>query len=104
MYYFYLVTNSENELLQGIEALKKSPNAITHRTKDPYTLIALYSSMLFDISKNNLDKQNWQKLSLEEINKVVELKSNFREGYLLKGQLLKKYGSILEAKKYLSIY
>ncbi|VVA43615.1 conserved membrane hypothetical protein [Candidatus Roizmanbacteria bacterium] len=98
MYYFYLVTNSENELLQGIDALKKARMLSPTDPKIPY-LIALYSSMLFDISKNNLDKQNWQKLSLEEINKVVELKSNFREGYLLKGQLLKKYGSILEAKK-----
>ena len=98
MYYFYQITDKENELLQGFEALKNAKELSPTDPKIPYS-IALYSSMLFDLSKNNSDKQKWQKLSLEEINKVTELKSNYREGYLLKGQLLKKYGLTEEAKK-----
>jgi len=98
MYYFYQVTGKENELLQGIYALKNAKELSPADPKIPYS-IALYDSMLFDLSKNNLEKQNWQKFSLDEINKTIKLKSNYREAYLLKGQLLKKYGLIEEAKK-----
>jgi len=98
MYYFYQMTGKESELLQGLEALKIAQELSPTDPKVPYS-IALYSSMLFDLSKNNPDKQSWQELSLKEIDKVIELKSNYREAYLLKGQLLKKYGLITEAKK-----
>jgi len=98
MYYFYLITGKEKELSQGIDALTNAQILAPTDPKIPYSL-ALYHSMLFDLTKNYSEKQNWQKLSLEEINKVVELKSNYREGYLLKGQLLKKYGLNMEAKQ-----
>jgi O-antigen ligase len=98
MYYFYQMTGNDNELLQGIEALKTARNLYPTDPKIPYTL-ALYYSTLYDSSKNNIDRQNWQKLSLEEIDKTIKLKSNYREAYLFKGQLLKKYGQIDEAKK-----
>ncbi len=98
MYYFYQVTGSDNELLQGVEALKTARNLYPTDPKIPYTL-SLYYSTLYNSTKNNLDKQNFQKLSLEEIENTIELKSNYREAYLFKGQLLKKYGQINEAKK-----
>jgi hypothetical protein len=98
MYYFYQITGNNNELLQGIEALKTSKYLYPTDPKIPYTL-ALYYSILYDSAKNNTEKQNWQKFSLDEINKTIELKSNYREAYLFKGQLLKKYGKIDEAKK-----
>ncbi|EKE14030.1 MAG: tetratricopeptide repeat protein [uncultured bacterium] len=98
MYYFFQVTGKENELRQGIEALKNAQKLSPTDPKIPYSL-ALYGSILFDVNNNYQDKQAWQKMSLEEINKTIELKSNFREGYLLKGQLLKKYGLNIEAKK-----
>ncbi|MEK7597627.1 MAG: O-antigen ligase family protein [Patescibacteria group bacterium] len=98
MYYFYQVTGNKNELLQGIEALKTARNLYPTDPKIPYTL-ALYYTTLYDTTENNLDKQNWQKLSLSEIDKTINLKSNYREAYLFKGQLLKKYGKIEEAKK-----
>ena len=98
MYYFYQVTGNENELLQGVEALKTARKLYPTDPKIPYTL-ALYYSTLYDSSKNNLEKNNWQRLSLSEIDKTINLKSNYREAYLFKGQLLKKYGQTGEAKK-----
>lgn len=98
MYYFYQMTGSDNELLQGIEALKTARKLYPTDPKIPYSL-ALYYSTLYDSTKNNLDRQNWQRLSLEEIEKTVRLKPNYREAYLFKGQLLKKYGQFGEAKK-----
>jgi len=98
MYYFYRVTGNDNELLQGIEAFKTARNLYPTDPKIPYTL-ALYYSILCDTAKNNIEKQNWQKSSLDEIDKTIKLKSNYREAYLFKGQLLKKYGEIGEARK-----
>jgi O-antigen ligase len=98
MYYFFQITGNENELLNGIKALKNSQELSPTDPKIPYSL-ALYYSMIFDLSKNDLDKQNWKKLSIEEIDNVIKLKSNYQEAYLLKGQLLKKYGLTIEAKK-----
>jgi len=98
MYYFYQVTGNNNELLQGIEALKTARNLYPTDPKIPYTL-SLYYSTLYDSSKNSLEKNNWKRLSLEEISKTIVLKSNYREAYLFKGQLLKKYGQFGEAKK-----
>ncbi|MDO9028379.1 MAG: hypothetical protein Q7U68_05925, partial [Candidatus Roizmanbacteria bacterium] len=94
----YQVTGSDNELLQGVEALKTARKLYPTDPKIPYSL-ALYYSTLYDSTKNNLDRQNWQRLSLSEIDKTINLKSNYREAYLFKGQLLKKYGQINEAKK-----
>jgi len=98
MYYFYQVTGNDNELLQGIEALKTARNLYPTDPKISYTL-ALYYLALYDSSKNSLEKNNWGRLSLEEIENTIKLKLNFREAYLFKGQLLKKYGEIGEARK-----
>ncbi len=98
MYYFYQVTGSDNELLQGVEALKTARKLYPTDPKIPYTL-ALYYTTLYDTTKSNIDKQNWQRLSLEEIDKTINLKSNYREAYLFKGQLLKKHGQTSEARK-----
>ncbi|KKP49564.1 MAG: hypothetical protein UR42_C0033G0005 [Candidatus Roizmanbacteria bacterium GW2011_GWA2_33_33] len=98
MYYFYLVTGNENELLQGINALKTARNLYPTDPKIPYSM-ALYYSTLYDLSKDQLEKDSLMKSSLEEIDKSISLKSNYREAYLFKGQLLKKYGQIEESKK-----
>ena len=97
MYYFYQETSNSNELLQGIEALKTARNLYPTDPKIPYSM-ALYYSTLFDSTKSNPERENWSKLSLSEIDKAIVLKSNFREAYLFKGQLLKKYGQIDKAK------
>ncbi len=97
MYYFFQITGKENELKQGISALKNAQKLSPTDPKIPYSL-ALYNSVLFDLSKNNQEKQVLLKLSIDEINNVIKLKPNYREGYILKGQLLKKYGFNSEAK------
>ena len=97
MYYFFQITGKDNELKQGISALKNAQKLSPTDPKIPYSL-ALYNSVLFDLSKNNQEKQVLLKLSIDEINNVIKLKPNYREGYILKGQLLKKYGFNSEAK------
>ena len=97
MYYFFQITGKDNELKQGISALKNAQKLSPTDPKIPYSL-ALYNSVLFDLSKNNQEKQVLLKLSIDEINNVIKLKPNYREGYILKGQLLKKYGFNTEAK------
>ncbi len=96
MYYFYQITGDSKELLEGIRALKTAENLSPADPKIPYSL-SLYYSIIYDTTKNI--SENEERLSLREINKTINLKSNFREAYLYKGQLLKKYGKIEEAKK-----
>ena len=98
MYYFFQITGKKNELEQGISALINAQKLSPTDPKIPYSL-ALYNSILFDLSKSDQERQSLSKLSIDEINEVVKLKSNYREGYILKGQLLKKYGYYSEAKK-----
>ena len=98
MFYFFQATGNENEILQGIRALKKAQELSPSDPKISYSL-ALYYTTLFDATKDNLGKQNWKNLSLDEINKTIVLKSNYREAYLFKGQLLKKYRQFSEARK-----
>ena len=98
MFYFYQKTGKENEILQGIRALKKAQELSPTDPKISYSL-ALYYSTLSDITKDNQKQLNWKNLSLEEIDKTIKLKSNYREAYLFQGQLLKKYGQLNEARK-----
>ncbi len=97
MFYFYQITNDENEILEGVQALKHARELYPTDPKISYSL-ALYYTTLYDSSKDFSQKQNWKDLSLKEIDKTIELKSNFREAYLFKGQLLKKYGQTNEAR------
>lgn len=98
MYYFYLATNQEQELFQGVQALEEAKKLAPTDPKITYSL-ALYDSMLYDASTNAADKNKWQTESLSEILATVKLKSNYREGYLLEGQLMKKYGLAQAAKE-----
>jgi len=59
--------------------------------KIPYSL-AVYYSLLSDAEKKQIQKDSWQKQSLVEINKAIELKKDFLDGLNLKKELLKKYG------------
>lgn len=97
MFYFYQITNNENEILEGVQSLKQARKLYPTDPKISYSL-ALYYTTLYDSSGDAVQKQNWKDLSLEEIDKTIELKSNFREAYLFKGQLLKKYGQTNEAR------
>jgi O-antigen ligase len=98
MFYFYQITGNKNELTEGVSALLTAQKLSPTDPKIPYSL-ALYYSQLLDIEKNINEKENWKKLSLEEINKSIKLKTNYRDAFFFKGQLLKKYGEIDEARK-----
>jgi len=90
-YLFYQVSLDSNKLLEGIKALQVGVKLAPTDPKIPYSL-AVYYSLLSDAEKKQIQKDSWQKQSLVEINKAIELKKDFLDGLNLKKELLKKYG------------
>jgi len=97
-YIFYQITLNPQEISEGINALKQAEKLTKTDPKLPYSLSIFYS-LLADDTKDAAKKTEYEKLSLNEIEEAIKLKSNFRDAYYLKGQLLKKYGLTEEAKK-----
>jgi len=97
-YLFYQITLNPQEIGEGIKALKQAESLTKTDPKLPYSLSIFYS-LLADDTKDKTKKAEYENLSLTEIEEAIKLKSNFRDGYYLKGQLLKKYGLTEEAKK-----
>lgn len=95
-YLFYQISLKDNELNSGIEALKEASKYAPTDPKIPYSLAVFYS-LMYDDAKQN--KDFFKEASLQSINKCLALKSDYRDGYFLKGQLLKKYNMKNEAKK-----
>lgn len=97
-YLFYQITLNPEEINEGVSALKQAETLTKTDPKLPYSLSIFYS-LLADDTEDKTKKTEYENLSLAEIEKAIKLKSNFRDGYYLKGQLLKKYGRTEEAKK-----
>ncbi len=97
-YLFYQITLNPEEINEGISALKQAESLTKTDPKLPYSLSIFYS-LLADDTEDKIKKTEYENLSLAEIEKAIKLKSNFRDGYYLEGQLLKKYGRTEEAKK-----
>jgi len=73
-----------------LEAQKLSPTD----PKIPYSLSIFYS-ILYDA----IEDEKYKELSLDMINSAIELKSDYRDGYFLKAQLLDKFGDVKGAKQ-----
>lgn len=89
---FFQITSDKKYILDAIDTLRYSRTLSPTDPKLPYSLAVFYS-LLYDEEKLPTEKIGYQKLSLEAIDDSISLKPNFRDAYLLKGQLLKKYGS-----------
>jgi len=97
-YLFYQVTLNKSDLDEAVKALKK---AVVLSPTDPklHYSLAIFYSLLFDDEKDPGKKDAYQNLSLKESQTTISLKSNYRDGYLLYGQLLKKYGQKEQARQ-----
>ncbi|OGK14608.1 hypothetical protein A3C98_00180 [Candidatus Roizmanbacteria bacterium RIFCSPHIGHO2_02_FULL_37_15] len=97
-YLFYQITLDPLELKVALDALEKARLIAPSDPKIPYSL-AIFYSLLADEAKKNNEKLKYNRLSLIEIDKSIDLKNNYRDGYFLKGQILKKTSRFEEAKK-----
>lgn len=86
-YLYYQITDNKKDLEEGLSALKVGEKLSPGDPKIHYTEAILY------------DLINKSDLALIAINRSIELKPDFRDGYFLKAQLLKKYGKIDQSKK-----
>jgi len=97
-YIFFQMDLNTKNLNTAIEALKKAQILAPTDPKIPYTL-AFFNSILYEQVKNNKEKELYKNESLKAIDHSIYLKNDMIEAYLLKGQLLKKYNKVSEAKK-----
>lgn len=97
-YLFYQISLDKGKIMDGIKALKEAEKLSPTDPKIPYSL-AVFDALLYDEEKNREQKDVYRARSLDEINTSIRLKPNYRDSYLLKGQLLKKYGMREEAKQ-----
>lgn len=99
-YLFYQINSDNTDITDGIGALTESRVLSPTDPKIPYSL-AIFYSLLFDETDNTGEKEMLKNKSLQEIDESIRLKPDYRDGYFLKAQLLKKYGQSEEAKKVL---
>lgn len=96
-YLFYQIDLNKQHLVEGIDNLGKARALSPTDPKIPYSL-ALFYTLLYDEEKKPTNKELYKAKSLQVIDETIALKKDYREGYFLKGQLLKKYGDIKGAK------
>ena len=97
-YLFYQITLNAKELMVAIGALQEAKKYSPTDPKIPYSL-AIFYSLLEEETKEANKKLEFQQRSLLEIEKSIELKPDYRDGYFLKGQFLSKAGRKNEARK-----
>ncbi len=97
-YLFYQINFGQGQLQEGLSALESAEKLSPTDPKIPYTE-AIFYSLLEDEVQAQDEKIAYQEKALNQADKSIKLKADFRDGYLLKGQLLKKYGNQEEADK-----
>lgn len=97
-YLFYQISLQSKYITSGIDGLKQAFTYSPTDPKIPYSL-AIFYSLLYDDAKNISEKENYIKQSVDNINLSIKLKTNYRDAYFLKGQLLKKFNQKKEAKE-----
>lgn len=97
-YLYYQITLDVKNLNVAIDALHEGQKYSPTDPKIPYSL-AIFYALLEEETKDPNKKLEFQQLSLQEIGRSLELKRDYRDGYFLKGQFLKKAGRKDEAKK-----
>ncbi len=97
-YLFYEINLRQQEIVKGVQALQEAYALSPTDPKIPYSMAVFYS-LLYDDEKNPLNKKQYENMSLQYIEQAVQLKTDYRDAYLLEGQLYKKYGLKDQAKK-----
>lgn len=101
-YLFYQITSDKKYLKTIVQIIKQIEDLAPTDPSIFYTESIIYSS-LFDEEKAQKEKSQWQKLALKSINQAIDLKPDFRDAYILKSRLLKKFGNSQEAKRTLEL-
>lgn len=97
--YLYFETTTDLQYLkEAIAAVEIAENLSPTDAKLAYTQSLFYDTLAQD-EKDKVVKDAEQKQAIEQINKSVNLKTNYQDAYVLQGQLLKKYGQKEQAKK-----
>jgi len=86
-YLFYQVNPQDRKYVDSaISTLKKAQELSPTDAKIPYSLSIFYT-ILFDFTKDI----KYKDLSFKEVDKSITLKSNFKDAFTLKTQLIEKY-------------
>lgn len=97
-YLFYEISLNTQYIETGIQALQEAYRLSPTDPKIPYSLAVFYS-LLYDDEKNQAQKDMDEAQSLQYVRQSVHLKTDYRDAYLLEGQLFKKYGMKAQAKQ-----
>jgi len=97
-YLFYQITLNKEYIEKGLNALKKAKIFAPTDSKITYYL-ATYYSLAIDEEIDLSRKKTLQDMAIESINESINQKPDYFDSYLLKIQLLKKFGNKKEAKK-----
>ncbi|NTU72951.1 hypothetical protein HGB07_02125, partial [Candidatus Roizmanbacteria bacterium] len=96
-YLFYQTTGDISYVKQGIIALDKAIELGPTEVKSLYSRGVMYS-VLNDEEKDSAAKKSYQKRSLSDIDAAIRLKDDYEDAWVMKGQLLKRYGEKTQAK------
>lgn len=97
-YYFLYQIDFETEYLEkGVAVLSQASAISPTDPKVPYTE-ALFYSLLEDETEDAEHALRLQTQAIEAVDRSIKLKANYLDAYLLKGQLLKKFGKTKEAR------
>ena len=97
-YLFFQLSLNPQDIQKGVEALNEAKKLSPTDPKIYYSL-ALYHSLLANEENDVAKKEQYKTVSMAEVDESIKLKPNFRDAYMVKAQLLKKYSQINEAKK-----
>ncbi len=97
-YLFYQISLNSSRIKEGKDALIEAQKLSPTDPKIPYSL-SIFKSLLYDEEKDQRQKDEYKTQSLQDVEYSLKLKPDFRDGYFLKAQLLKKYGEKEKAKE-----
>lgn len=95
-YLIYVITGDPQTLEISITALQQAEK-IAPTDPKVFHFKSQFYGLLADEEKDAKKKQEYERQAIDAIDTAIRLKPNFRDGLLLKGQLLKKYGKREEA-------
>ena len=96
-YLYYQIDFDSSYIKDALSSLNKAAELAPTDPKIPYST-ALFYAVLEDETNDLDEKKKLRAQSIRSIDKTIDLKANYRDAYLLKAQLLKKYGYTDEAR------
>jgi len=96
-YFFYLATQDKKYLYDGVSVLSDAAMISATDPKIPYSLAVFYS-MIYDLEENP-QKEKIVHMVIDQLSIAIDLKSNYYDAYLFKGQFLKKIKETEKAKQ-----